>query len=86
MTGMGAWCTQWGMLHSFVQVIDRFGGVPSFAREVGMTVGAVKQAKRRNSLAPRWYVPTAEAARRLGIAEINEISLANIARARDEAA
>jgi hypothetical protein len=73
------------MLHSFAQVIERFGGVPAFAREVGMTTGAVKQAKRRNSLAPRWYVPTADAARRLGIAEVNEIALANIALGRDMA-
>lgn len=50
-----------------------------------MTTGAVKQAKRRNSLAPRWYVPTADAARRLGIAEVNEIALANIALGRDMA-
>jgi hypothetical protein len=68
---------------SFAEVIDRFGGPAAFAREVGMTPGAAKQAKRRNSIAPHWYVATAEAARRLGIAEVNEIALAQIALRRE---
>lgn len=71
------------MSRSFSDVIDLFGGPAAFAREVGMTPGAAKKAKRRNSIAPHWYVPTSEAARRLGIAGVNEIALAQIASQRE---
>jgi hypothetical protein len=52
------------MLHSFSEVIDIFGGPAAYAREVGMSPGAAKQAKRRNSVAPRWWSATEAAAQK----------------------
>jgi hypothetical protein len=37
-------------MQSFSQIIDLFGGPADFARAVGMTPGAAKQAKRRDSI------------------------------------
>ncbi len=67
-------------MQSFAEVIDRFGGPAEFARAVGMKPNAAKQARRRKSLAPRWFTPTAEAAQKRGFAEIDERTLSKIAR------
>lgn len=53
------------MVETVGQLIDLFGGPAAYAREVGMTPGAAKQAKRRNSLNARWFTPTVQAAERL---------------------
>jgi hypothetical protein len=70
------------MLHSFSQVIDQFGGPAAYAREVGMTAGAAKQAKRRDSLAAEWFAATARAAHERGLRDITEKTLAEIAERR----
>jgi hypothetical protein len=49
-------------MQSFAQIIDLFGGPADFARAVGMTAGAAKQAKRRDSLSGEWFAATARAA------------------------
>ncbi len=67
------------MLHSFSQVIDLFGGPAAFAREVGMTPGAAKQARRRDSLNAEWFAPTARAAQKRGLPGVDEVVLAAIA-------
>lgn len=67
------------MITSFTDVIKSFDGPAAFAREVGMTAGAAKQANRRDSLAAEWFSATARAAKRRGIAEITEKRLAEIA-------
>lgn len=73
------------MSASFADVIDAFGGPAAFAREVGMTAGAAKQARRRDSLSARWFGPTAEAAKKRGLAHITERQLSAIARRPSEA-
>lgn len=67
------------MISSFSDVIESFDGPAAFAREVGMTSGAAKQAKRRDSLAAEWFSATARAASRKGLHEITEKRLAEIA-------
>jgi hypothetical protein len=49
-------------MQSFSQIIDLFGGPADFARAVGMTPGAAKQAKRRDSINAEWFASTARAA------------------------
>jgi hypothetical protein len=58
---MGTLCTHHAM-QSFAQIIDLFGGPAEFARAVGMTPGAAKQAKRRDSINAEWFARTARAA------------------------
>jgi hypothetical protein len=70
------------MVQTFAEVIDKFDGPAEFARAVGMTPGAAKQAKRRNSLGAHWFPATAEAARKRGLKEINEKTLAQLAEGR----
>lgn len=82
MTREGTQCTHNGMLQSFSEIIEQFGGPAAFAREVGMTPGAAKQAQRRGSLAAEWFAPTARAARRLGVVGITEKTLAELAERR----
>jgi hypothetical protein len=71
------------MPNSFADVIDAFGGPAAFAREVGMTPGAAKQARRRSSISARWFGPTVDAAKRLGKPGISYSTLAALARADD---
>jgi hypothetical protein len=66
------------MICSVEDMIEQFGGPAAFAREVGMSPGAAKQAKRRNSLGKKWIVPTARAAKRCGV-EVTESTLLRIA-------
>lgn len=70
------------MLQSFASVIDSFEGPASFARAVGMTPGAAKQARRRDSLAAEWFSATARAARQKGLPHITETALADLAEKR----
>ena len=67
------------MHRTFADVIDAFGGPAAFAREVGMSPGAAKQARRRSSIGARWFAPTVAAARRLKMEGITEVSLAALA-------
>ena len=67
------------MLQSFSDVIEAFGGPAAFAREVGMSPGAAKQARRRSSIGARWFAPTVAAAKRLKLAGITEASLSALA-------
>ena len=69
------------MLHSFKDVIDKFDGPAEFARAVGMTAGAAKQARRRNSISADWFAATARAAKERGL-PIDEAELSRIAEAR----
>lgn len=78
LTSLDTKRTQKDMLQSFTQIIDLFGGPAKFAREVGMTPGAAKQARRRDSLNAEWFAATARAARKNGYA-IDEALLAAIA-------
>jgi hypothetical protein len=71
--------TQWSMIQSFAEVIDRFDGPAAFAREVGMTAGAAKQARRRNSISAEWFGAIEKAARRRGLQEISLRTLATLA-------
>lgn len=85
LTRLGTPCTHSYMVHTFADVIDKFGGPAAFAREVGMTAGAAKQAKRRGSINAKWFRPTAQAAQKCGFEEITESKLAELA-SRQEAA
>lgn len=51
-------------MQSFADIIDLFDGPAAFGREIGMDPNTAKQARRRNSLSPRWFAATARAARR----------------------
>jgi hypothetical protein len=73
------------MAHSFVEIIDKFGGPAAFAREVGMTAGAAKQAKRRGSIGSRWFAPTVQAAERCGFDDITYERLSELAASREAA-
>lgn len=64
--------------NSISEIIEHFGGPAAFARQVGMTVGAAKQAKRRNSLHPRYFMPVVRAAQSRGFA-LSEKTLVEIA-------
>lgn len=70
------------MVNTFSDVIERFDGPAAFAREVGMSAGAAKQAKRRDSIAAEWFAATARAAQRRGLKEITIKRLAEIAEAK----
>lgn len=61
LTSVGTYCTHHGM-KSFSQIIDLFGGPADFARAVGMTPGAAKQARRRDSINAEWFAATVRAA------------------------
>ena len=67
---------------SFVPIIERFGSVPDFARAIGMTVGAAKQARRRDSIPAEWFSAVSRAAVALGLDGINEAILSEIAEQR----
>ena len=67
------------MIQSFSDVIDVFGGPAAFAREVGMSAGAAKQARRRSSIGARWFASTVSAAKRLKLDGITEASLSALA-------
>lgn len=67
------------MVNTFADVIDRLGGPASFARKIGTTAGAAKQAKRRDSIAAEWFTATVRAAREEGLSEITADRLAEIA-------
>jgi hypothetical protein len=64
LTLMGTRRTQTVDMQSFTDIIDLFDGPAAFGREIGMDPNTAKQAKRRNSLSPRWFAATARAARR----------------------
>lgn len=49
-------------MQSFAEIIDLFGGPAEYARAVGMTPGAAKQARRRDSISAEWFAQTARAA------------------------
>lgn len=49
-------------MESFSQIIDLFGGPAEYARAVGMSPGAAKQARRRDSISAEWFASTARAA------------------------
>lgn len=71
------------MVQTFAEVIDRFDGPAGFARAVGMSPGAAKQAKRRNSISAQWFAATVEAARKRGLKDvINEKTLNDLAQRR----
>jgi len=70
------------MPNSFADVIDLFGGPAAYARAVGMTPGAAKQAKRRNSISAEWFTATAQAAKLARISSVDERTLAALADAR----
>lgn len=67
------------MPNSFADVIELFGGPAAFARAVGMTPGAAKQAKRRNSISAEWFTVTAQAARLAKISSVDERVLSALA-------
>lgn len=67
------------MVNSFSEVIERFNGPAAFARAVGMSAGAAKQAKRRDSLSAEWFAATARAAQDRGLREITVKRLAELA-------
>lgn len=69
-------------MSSFRPIIDRFGNVPTFAREIGMTVGAAKQARKRDSISSEWFSAVVRAAARHGFSDITEARLAIIAEQR----
>jgi hypothetical protein len=73
------------MPQSFVEIIDRFGGPAAFAREVGMSSGAAKQARRRRSLSAKWFDATVAAARVRGFKDITPATLAKLAATTGEA-
>lgn len=54
------------MISDFAQLIDRLGGIREFGEAVGMSYGAAKKARRRNSLSPRYFGPTIELAKAKG--------------------
>lgn len=61
---MGTRRTQSLDMQSFADIIDLFDGPAAFGREIGMDPNTAKQAKRRDSISPRWFAATARAARR----------------------
>lgn len=67
------------MIQSFAEVIDLFDGPAAFAREVGMTPGAAKQARRRDSISAEWFAAIDKAARRKGFQEVSLRTLALLA-------
>lgn len=69
------------MVYSFAEVIDVFGGPTAFARAVGMSPGAAKQARRRNRIGADWFAATAMAAKEARL-PIDERVLCKIAAAR----
>ena len=64
-------------MDTFAQVIDAFGGPADFAREVGMPYQTAKRSRLRNTLAVRWFSPTATAARARGL-KIDEATLCRL--------
>jgi len=70
------------MVNSISEVIEKFGGPADFGRAVGMSAGAAKQAKRRDSLAAEWFAATARAAHERGFRDITEARLAQLAELR----
>lgn len=70
------------MVNSFSEVIAKFNGPAAYARAVGMTPGAAKQAKRRDSISADWFAATERAARERGFREITAKRLAELAEQR----
>lgn len=79
MTDVGTQCTHKRMIQSFTEVIEKFDGPAAFAKAVGMTPGAAKQAKRRNSISAEWFAAIDSAAKRKGLSEISLRTLADLA-------
>lgn len=63
-------------------ILKRFAGPADFARSVGMTAGAAKQAIRRGSIAPEYW----QAVAATGKADLEELAEAAAARKQQDAA
>lgn len=59
---------------SFSTLIDRFG-IADFAREVGVSYGAAKQMRRRNSIAPEYWPQVIAASRQRGWTDVSADAL-----------
>jgi hypothetical protein len=69
------------MVSDFAEVIDRLGGIREFGEGVGMSYGAAKKARRRNSLSPKYFAAAAALAEAKGL-PITAETLAEIAAGR----
>jgi hypothetical protein len=85
LTALGTRRTQYVMVQTFQDVIDKLGGVASFADAVGMKQNTAKVARRRNSIGAHWFPVVARVARERGVPEIDEAALSQLARERRSA-
>lgn len=67
MTRIGTERTLARMPESFRELIDGFGGIGEFASAIGVTYGAAKQMRRRNSVGPEYWPSVIAASRTRGI-------------------
>lgn len=74
------------MINSFAELIEKFGGPAKFGRAVGMTPGAAKQAKRRDSVAVEYFPAVAKAAQDREIQGVTVKKLVELAATRKERA
>ena len=70
------------MVNSFPDVITKFGGPTAFGEAIGMAANTAKQARTRKSIAAKWFIPIADAARERGLDDITVERLAQLAQER----
>lgn len=73
------------MVTSFVEVIDALGGTAKFSRAIEMPENSARQAKKRNSIAVRWFPVIATVAAEKGRHDITVEKLVELAAERQAA-
>lgn len=54
-------------IHSFAELIDRFGGASAFSRYIGIGVSTASEMKRRNAINSRYWALIIKAAPVVGL-------------------
>lgn len=69
-----------GMSESFRDLIDRFG-IGEFAAAIGVTYGAAKQMRRRDSVGPEYWPSIIDASRARGWDDVSADTLLSLVHA-----
>jgi hypothetical protein len=68
-------------MHSFSDLIERFGGAAKMAPEIGASANTIRQWSSRGSIPGRYWQTIIDAAKRLNIRGVNAAKLAELASA-----
>lgn len=73
-------------MHTFADLIERFGGAAKMAPEINELPNTIRQWSARGSIPARYWHKIIEAAKRLNVRGVNAATLATLASSRKVAA